>query len=216
MGGLCCLNPNFDGNNSMKTGIKKVAESHLETQYYGILPMIVFSDEETSDEILVCAIGDAAKYDNPLVRIHSRCVTSEVFGSLHCDCAYQLERALDMIISEGGGILIYLNQEGRGMGLGAKLKAYELFELHGIDTVDAYERQGIPVDGRSYLSAVKVLKYFQVRSLRLLTNNPEKVKALENQGIRVERVPIEPPVNSWNKDYLSTKKSRMGHLFENI
>ena len=152
----------------------------------------------------------------PLVRIHSACFTSEVFGSLKCDCREQLHFALDKIQDEGRGVVIYLFQEGRGIGLGNKIQVYALQE-GGLDTVDANTHLGHQEDARSYECALDILKDLGVDSLRLLTNNPDKIKALIDGGLkRVDRVPIEVGFHAINQGYLETKRDRMGHLFSTL
>jgi GTP cyclohydrolase II len=157
-------------------------------------------------------IGDL-KTRPPLVRIHSQCLTGDVFGSLRCDCRQQLEMALAMIAQEGVGILIYEQQEGRGIGLMAKLQAYALQDA-GLDTVEANERLGFKADHREFALPAEILKNIGVDRVRLLSNNPDKVAALETAGIRVvERVPCEVSAAPYAEDYLKTKKEKLGHLF---
>ncbi len=152
----------------------------------------------------------------PLVRIHSECLTGDVFGSQRCDCGQQLEYAMRMIAQEGRGILIYERQEGRGIGLMAKLQAYELQD-GGLDTVDANMRLGLGVDMRDYLLPVKILAYLGVRSVRLLTNNPGKVEALTQAGIEVaERLRCEVEPSRHTIAYLTAKKKRLGHLLTKV
>jgi GTP cyclohydrolase II len=149
----------------------------------------------------------------PLVRVHSQCLTGDVFGSLRCDCRQQLEMALAQIAAAGAGILIYEQQEGRGIGLMAKLQAYELQDS-GLDTVEANVQLGFAADQREYTLPGRILNALGVREVRLLSNNPAKVAALERAGIRVvERVPCEVEPHSDVENYLRTKKEKMGHLF---
>jgi len=149
----------------------------------------------------------------PLLRIHSQCLTGDVFGSLRCDCRAQLEMALAMIAEQGAGILIYEQQEGRGIGLMAKLQAYELQD-QGLDTVEANERLGFKADHREFILPAEILKALAVARVRLLSNNPDKVAALEKGGIVVtERVPCEVAPEAHSEDYLKTKKEKLGHLF---
>ena len=149
----------------------------------------------------------------PLVRIHSQCLTGDVFGSLRCDCREQLEMALSMIAQEGAGILIYEQQEGRGIGLMPKLQAYELQDF-GLDTVEANERLGFMADHREFELPAEILKSLAVNQVRLLSNNPEKVAALERAGITVtERVPCEVQPSVHAEAYLQTKRDKLGHLF---
>ena len=149
----------------------------------------------------------------PLVRIHSQCLTGDVFGSLRCDCRQQLEMALTMIAEQGAGVLIYEQQEGRGIGLMAKLQAYELQDA-GLDTVEANERLGFKADHREFALPAEILKALGISRVRLLSNNPEKVSALQRGGIEVtERIPCEVAPSTYAKDYLKTKKDKLGHLF---
>jgi GTP cyclohydrolase II len=152
--------------------------------------------------------------ETPLVRIESECLTGHVLGSLLCDCGRQMEMGLEKVIESGNGALVYLRQEGRGIGLVNKLKAYRLQQQEMLDTVDANLAIGLPEDARDYLIGALALKYFGVSKLRLLTNNPAKVKGLEKYGIEVvERVTHSIPPSIHNAKYLNTKKERMGHLF---
>ena len=161
---------------------------------------------------MALTMGDL-KTRPPLVRIHSQCLTGDVFGSLRCDCRQQLEMALAMIAQEGVGILIYEQQEGRGIGLMAKLQAYALQDA-GLDTVEANERLGFKADHREFALPAEILKNIGVDRVRLLSNNPDKVAALESAGIRVvERVPCEVSAAPYAEDYLKTKKEKLGHLF---
>ncbi|HEY3940379.1 MAG TPA: GTP cyclohydrolase II [Bryobacteraceae bacterium] len=166
------------------------------------------------EEAVVLKLGDVSpEAGAPLVRIHSQCLTGDVFHSLRCDCRSQLELALDQIVAEGRGLLIYEHQEGRGIGLLNKLKAYELQD-QGLDTVEANEQLGFEADLRDYALPAAILGYFQVREVRLLSNNPAKVAALEQAGIRVvERAPIIAPPLASTAEYLKTKRDKMGHLF---
>jgi GTP cyclohydrolase II len=149
----------------------------------------------------------------PLVRIHSQCLTGDVFHSLRCDCGQQLEMALSQIAEEGAGVLIYEQQEGRGIGLMAKLQAYELQDS-GLDTVEANERLGFKADYREFTLPAEMLKSLGITQVRLLSNNPDKVEALERAGIKVvERVPCEVEASPHAEEYLRTKKEKMGHIF---
>jgi GTP cyclohydrolase II len=164
------------------------------------------------EEAVALVMGDIHS-SPPLVRIHSQCLTGDVFGSLRCDCRQQLEMALSMIAESGAGILLYEQQEGRGIGLMAKLQAYELQD-QGLDTVEANERLGFKPDHREFALPAEILKALGVSSVRLLSNNPDKVAALEKGGIVVvERVPCEVTPSEHSEDYLKTKKEKLGHLF---
>jgi len=164
------------------------------------------------EEAVALVMGDVHA-SPPLVRIHSQCLTGDVFGSLRCDCRQQLEMALGMIAEEGVGILIYEQQEGRGIGLMPKLQAYELQDS-GLDTVEANEKLGFKADHREFALPAEMLKALGVKQVRLLSNNPDKVAALERAGIEVvERVPCEVEPSEHAEEYLRTKKEKMGHLF---
>lgn len=163
------------------------------------------------EEAVALVMGDIHSAP-PLVRVHSQCLTGDVFGSLRCDCRQQLEMALAMIAEEGAGILIYEQQEGRGIGLMPKLQAYELQDS-GLDTVEANEKLGFKADHREFGLPAEILKALKVKQVRLLSNNPEKVAALENGGIRVvERVPCEVKPSEHAEEYLKAKKEKLGHL----
>ena len=168
---------------------------------------------DRAEEAVALVMGDVHS-GAPLVRIHSQCLTGDVLGSLRCDCRQQLEMALSMIGEEGAGVLLYELQEGRGIGLMAKLQAYELQD-QGLDTVEANERLGFEADLRGFALPAEVLKALGVERVRLLSNNPDKVAALERAGIKVtERVPCEVPPSEYAEDYLKSKKEKLGHLFE--
>jgi len=170
------------------------------------------SGKNEEEEAVALVMGDV-KTRPPLVRIHSQCLTGDVFHSLRCDCRQQLELSLTMIAAEGAGILIYEQQEGRGIGLMAKLQAYELQDA-GLDTVEANERLGFKADHRDFTLPAEILKALGVTEVRLLSNNPDKVDALERAGVRVvERVPCEVTPSPHAEEYLKTKKEKLGHLF---
>jgi GTP cyclohydrolase II len=164
------------------------------------------------EEAVALVMGDVHSAP-PLVRVHSQCLTGDVFGSLRCDCRQQLEMALSLIAGEGSGILIYEQQEGRGIGLMPKLQAYELQDA-GLDTVEANEKLGFKADHREFTLPAEILKALDVKAVRLLSNNPDKVAALENAGVRVaERVPCEVAASEHAEEYLRTKREKLGHLF---
>ncbi len=169
-------------------------------------------NDKGQEEAVALVMGDV-KSSVPLVRIHSQCLTGDVFASLRCDCRQQLEMALAMIAEQGAGILIYEQQEGRGIGLMAKLRAYELQDA-GLDTVEANEKLGFRADHREFALPAEILTHLGVARVRLLSNNPDKVAALERGGIEVvERVPCEVDASSYAQEYLKTKKEKLGHLF---
>jgi GTP cyclohydrolase II len=164
------------------------------------------------EEAVALVMGDVQPAP-PLVRVHSQCLTGDVFHSLRCDCRQQLELSLDMIAKEGAGILIYEQQEGRGIGLMAKLQAYSLQDA-GLDTVEANERLGFKADQREFALPAEILKALGVTRVRLLSNNPDKVEALEHNGVQVvERIPCEVAAGPQAEEYLKTKKEKLGHLF---
>ena len=172
----------------------------------------VFGEDRRAENAVALIMGDLQSAA-PLVRIHSQCLTGDVFGSLRCDCRQQLEMALSMIAQQGAGVLIYEQQEGRGIGLMAKLQAYELQDM-GLDTVEANERLGFKADHREFALPGEILRHLGVKRVRLLSNNPDKVAAVERAGIEVvERVPCEVSASSYAEDYLKTKKKNLGHLF---
>ncbi len=195
--------------------LNKVAEADFPSRF-GLFRIYGFEGVRASEteEAVVLKIGDfSPKMGALLVRIHSQCLTGDVFHSLRCDCRSQLELALDGIVAEGRGLLIYEHQEGRGIGLLNKLRAYELQD-GGLDTVEANERLGFDADLRDYALPAAILRYFDIREVRLMSNNPDKVAALEKAGIRVvERAPIIVPPLDTTADYLRTKREKMGHLF---
>ena len=173
--------------------------------------MVAFRDPASGEEHVALVIG-AFGGSPPLIRLHSECLTGDVFGSLKCDCGPQLKEALQILGAAGGGILLYLRQEGRGIGLANKLRAYALQD-RGLDTVDANRRLGFADDERGYGMAAAILRALGVDKVRLLTNNPNKVAGLEREGIEVvERVSHHMPTNPHNADYIATKKKRSGHF----
>jgi GTP cyclohydrolase II len=197
--------------------IRKVAEANFPTRW-GQFRIYGFVDEAADgkpEEAVALVMGDIHE-KAPLVRIHSQCLTGDVFASMRCDCRQQLEMALSMIGDAGAGILIYEQQEGRGIGLMAKIQAYELQDK-GLDTIEANEKLGFDADYRQYTLPAEMLKQLGVSSVRLISNNPEKVAALENAGIViVERVSAEVEPYEHAEKYLQTKKDRMGHLFSSF
>ena len=193
----------------------KVAEADFPSEF-GVFRIYGFEGVagNVTEEAVVLKMGDFPAGFAPLVRIHSQCLTGDVFHSLRCDCRAQLEIALRAIAAEGAGLLIYEHQEGRGIGLLNKLRAYELQD-NGADTVEANERLGFESDLRNYMLPGAILQYFGLSAVRLMSNNPEKVAAVERAGVRVqERVPIVADVVETRRVYLATKREKMGHLFE--
>jgi GTP cyclohydrolase II len=171
-----------------------------------------FRDDLKGNEHIALSLGDVADGRPVLVRMHSECLTGDALGSLRCDCGAQRDAALELIAKEGRGVLVYLRQEGRGIGLLNKLKAYELQD-HGADTVEANEQLGFAPDLRDYGVGAQILRHLGVRELRLMTNNPRKIAALAGYGMRVvERVPLQVGNNPHNTKYLATKAEKLGHL----
>lgn len=181
---------------------------------FGEFKMIGYSNNLDDKEHLALIKGKLDTNSPVLTRVHSECLTGDVFKSHRCDCGPQLETALQMINERGSGIVIYMRQEGRGIGLFNKLRAYQLQD-EGLDTVEANHKLGFPDDLREYEISAEILKDLQVKKVELLTNNPEKMDALEACQIKVEkRVPIEVPARKENNKYLQTKKDKMGHLLD--
>ena len=190
--------------------VRRLSNARLPTRI-GTFDAIAFSDSHSGTEPIALVHGDVAGRDAPLVRLHSECWTGDVLGSLRCDCGEQLGRALTAIVAEGAGVLLYLRQEGRGIGLANKLRAYTLQD-GGLDTVAANAALGLPVDAREYGAAAAILAELGLERVRLMTNNPGKAAALEAHGIRVERVPLPALPNPVNRPYLETKAARLGHV----
>lgn len=194
---------------------KLVAQAALPTRY-GRFRIYGFQGREPKDEAVALVRGKLNGKGAPLVRVHSQCLTGDVLTSLRCDCRAQLELSLKKIGQAGAGVLLYLPQEGRGIGLMNKLRAYELQD-RGMDTVEANEKLGFAADARDYDFSAQILRKLGVTKVRLLSNNPEKVRQLEASGIQVtERVPCQPRVSKISRAYLETKKTKMGHLLEGL
>lgn len=195
--------------------VEKGEEVDMPTQY-GHFRLIPFRQKSNGLEHVALIKGDLKGDDPVLVRVHSSCATGDIFGSLRCDCGDQLHKALQMVEKEGRGAVIYLNQEGRGIGLMEKMKAYKLQE-NGMDTVDANICLGHQADERDYGVGAQILRYLGITKMRLMTNNPVKRVGLEAYGLTVvENVPIEIEPNPYNVFYMKTKKERMGHILHNI
>ena len=204
-------------NKSPSPKLTKVAEADFPTEF-GVFRIFGFEapagDGTGTEEAVVLKMGDFSDAAPPLVRIHSQCLTGDVFHSLRCDCRAQLEIALTSIAQEGGGLLIYELQEGRGIGLLNKLRAYELQD-QGADTIEANQQLGFDSDLRNYELPGAILRFFGLKAVRLMSNNPEKVEAVEKAGVQVvERVPCLADVVDTRLAYLRTKREKMGHLLE--
>ena len=197
--------------------IEQVASADFPTRWgqfriYGFRGYSGSDGDRRVEEAVALVMGDV-NFSPPLVRVHSQCLTGDVFHSLRCDCRQQLELSFSMIAEAGSGILIYEQQEGRGIGLMAKLQAYELQDA-GLDTVEANVRLGFKADHRDFTLPAEILKALGVTRVRLLSNNPDKVEALERSGVKVvERVPCEVTPSPHAEEYLKTKKEKLGHLF---
>ena len=202
---------------SPSDAVKQVAEADFPTRW-GHFRILGFAGkvgvDRRAEEAVALVMGEVISAKTaPLVRIHSQCLTGDVFGSLRCDCRQQLEMALSMIASAGNGILVYEQKEGRGIGLMAKLQAYGLQD-QGLDTVEANEKLGFKADHREFEMPALVLRQLGVKRIRLLSNNPQKVAAMEAAGIKVvERVPAEVEAHAQSAKYMKTKKEKLGHLF---
>lgn len=195
--------------------IKLAADANMPTKY-GDFHIYVFKNDLDHKEHLAIVKGDVKDGEDVLVRVHSECLTGDVFGSKRCDCGEQLANALTTIEKAGRGVVVYMRQEGRGIGLTNKIKAYALQE-QGLDTVEANVELGFPADMREYSLAAQIIRYLGIKSIKLLTNNPSKKENLEHWGIQVDkRVPVIVKANSVNAAYLRTKKEKMGHLFDQI
>lgn len=191
--------------------VRYVETSKLPTQW-AVFDMHGFEDPENDKEHLVLSLGDVGNGEPVLLRVHSECLTGDALFSMRCDCGSQLQAALQKIAEEGRGALLYLRQEGRGIGLMNKIKAYKLQDL-GADTVEANERLGFGADMRDYSICKAMLDHLNIHRVRLMTNNPRKVDALIQQGIEVvERIPLQTGSNPHNAKYLATKAGKLGHL----
>jgi 3,4-dihydroxy 2-butanone 4-phosphate synthase / GTP cyclohydrolase II len=191
---------------------RRVAVARLPTRH-GEFEMIVYEAADLKEHVAL-AVGPVASEEPVLVRVHSECLTGDAFGSRRCDCGEQLEDSLEILQWAGCGVLLYLRQEGRGIGLASKIQAYAFQEI-GLDTIEANLVQGLPDDPRDYRIAAEMLQDLGVRRIRLLTNNPAKIVGLQGFGIKVsERVPLEMEPNGHNERYLKTKREKLNHVFE--
>jgi GTP cyclohydrolase II len=204
-----------NGSPRQTAAVERVVEVRLPT-VHGEFRAIGYMDTRTNQEQVALVHGEIA--DGALTRVHSECLTGEVFGSTHCECGDQLGTAMRMMVADGSGILVYIQgHEGRGIGLLAKLKALQLQQAEGLDTVEANLALGLPVDAREYTVAVEILKDLGVESVRLLSNNPRKRDALEANGIKIaERIPLLIPPNKENHQYLLAKRKRLDHSLPHL
>jgi GTP cyclohydrolase II len=209
------MNLKLDKDGDTEIDIELFAEARIPTRR-GAVQVLVFRTNLDSLEHLAILVGDTACAEPVPVRLHSECFTSEVLGSLKCDCREQLEASWDHIARQGCGLIIYLRQEGRGIGLGNKIRAYKLQE-EGLDTIEANLHLGFDDDERNYDIAAAILKYLGIKRVKLLTNNPAKIDNLQRDGIEVAgRIPIEIPPNEYSYDYLRAKRDKAGHLLEHL
>jgi len=200
--------------NKVKVTLKKIATSHLPT-LYGDWEIIIYRSMIDNLEHTALIMGNPGKKP-VLTRIHSQCLTGDTFASLRCDCGPQLQKSMELIGKKKEGIILYLNQEGRGIGLGNKIRAYALQDK-GLDTVEANEQLDFPADARNYDIAAEILCEIDCHHIELLTNNPEKAKSLKLAGVKIEKIiPLEVAPNPFNEKYLKTKKEKMGHLLKDV
>jgi GTP cyclohydrolase II len=208
------INPPTLPSRKLSHNLDRFSESELPTAR-GSFRIVIFKDRRTSKEHVAMVRGDVSGKSGVPVRIHSECLTSEIFDSLRCDCRAQLDRAMDFIAQQDCGVLLYLRQEGRGIGLGNKIKAYALQQEQGLDTVEANLKLGFPDDLRRYDVASEMLRSLGVESVDLITNNPLKIAGLVDEGMPVRRrIPSRTRTNPLNVNYLKTKRDRSGHLIE--
>lgn len=209
--GICTIADLIEYRMRTESFVRREVEARIQSEYGGEFKIIVYENDMEDFQHIALVKGDLDPEKPVMVRVHSECLTGDIFGSLRCDCGHQLHRAMLMIAEEGSGVVLYVRQEGRGIGLVNKLKAYNLQD-QGFDTVEANEELGFRADLRDYGIGAQVLADLGVKKMRLITNNPKKIVGLEGYGLSVvEQVPIEIPANKYNQCYLECKKLKMGH-----
>jgi len=209
--GICTVADLVEYRMKKESFVKRAAETIIPTSFGGDFQIIAYENDLDNLTHIAMVKGEIDPKEPVLVRVHSECMTGDIFGSLKCDCGDQLQRAMARINDEGSGVILYLRQEGRGIGLVNKLKAYEL-QRQGYDTVEANEKLGFKADLRDYGIGAQMLADIGVRKMRLMTNNPKKMVGLQGYGLSVvEQVPIEVHTNVYNQGYLTCKKLKMGH-----
>ena len=210
--GVCTIADLIEYRMRTECFVYKAAESVIPTASAGEFKIIVFENQVDDFQHIAMVKGEVDPEEPVLVRVHSECLTGDIFGSMRCDCGSQLHSAMEMMDKEGSGVLLYIRQEGRGIGLVNKIKAYKLQD-QGLDTVDANIELGFPPDLRNYGIGAQILRLLGVRKMRLITNNPKKMVGLSGYGLTIEeQIPIEIEPNEHNRCYLACKKLRMGHL----
>jgi 3,4-dihydroxy 2-butanone 4-phosphate synthase/GTP cyclohydrolase II len=196
--------------------VKRVASAKLPTRYADDFQVHVFENQVDKQTHVALVKGDIGSGEDVLVRVHSSCLTGDVLHSIRCDCGAQLDAAMQRISTEGRGVLLYLNQEGRGIGLANKIRAYELQD-DGFDTVEANEQLGFKADQRDYGMGVQILRELGIRSMRLLSNNPRKLVGIQGYGLSIsEWLPLEIPASESTRRYLKTKKEKLGHKLSSV